>query len=88
MTRRSSIITLGLLFAVLSFCTWMALGQKFDYDFEKYFPTGDAELKYYLEHRKTFGSDNDFLLVAVENDKGIFSPFSINPGNTTCSLSN
>ncbi len=40
---------------------------RFDYDFEKFFPLDDDETSYFLEHRKKFRSDNDFLLIAIEN---------------------
>lgn len=47
-------------------------GVKFDYDFEKFFPAQDEETSFYFKHRKIFQSDNDFLLIAVEREKGIF----------------
>ncbi|MBL7911148.1 MAG: RND family transporter [Bacteroidia bacterium] len=45
---------------------------KFDYDFEAFFPNEDHELEVYNNYRKTFEYDNEFALVAVENNKGIF----------------
>lgn len=42
----------------------------FDYDFEKFFPSGDDETTFFLEHRNKFRSDNDFLLIAIENKNG------------------
>lgn len=45
---------------------------RFDYDFEKFFPDDDPALPFFQEHRKTFGFDNEFILVAVENREGIF----------------
>ncbi len=49
---------------------------KFDYDFEKFFPDNDPALPFFHQHRNTFGFDNEFILVAVENKKGIFQkPF-------------
>ncbi|MCE3297179.1 MAG: putative superfamily exporter [Crocinitomicaceae bacterium] len=46
---------------------------RFDYDFEKFFPADDADTKYYFQHRDTYQSDNDFLLVAIEREDGIFN---------------
>jgi predicted RND superfamily exporter protein len=43
---------------------------RFDYDFEKFFPSGDDETTFFLEHRNKFRSDNDFLLIAIENKNG------------------
>ena len=45
---------------------------KFDYDFEKFFPADDPEADYFFNHRKKFNSDNDFVLIAIENKKGVF----------------
>lgn len=45
---------------------------KISYEFERFFPLGDPALTYYENHRKTFGSDNDFLFVTILNNKGIF----------------
>lgn len=44
----------------------------FDYDFEKFFPLEDSETSFFYEHRAKFESDNDFLLIAIENKDGIF----------------
>ena len=40
---------------------------KFDYDFEDFFPKNDPETEYFLEFRKSFETDNDFFIVALEN---------------------
>jgi predicted RND superfamily exporter protein len=45
---------------------------QFDYNFEKFFPVDDEESSYFFEHRKKFESDNDFLLIAIQNESGIF----------------
>lgn len=44
-----------------------------DYDFEKFFPKNDPVLDEYLAYREEFGSDNDFLVIAVESSKNIVS---------------
>lgn len=51
---------------------YFASRLRFDYDFEKFFPDNDPALPFFHEHRKTFGFDNEFILVAIENKKGIF----------------
>ena len=64
----------GLLILVL-LTGWMAFQAStvyVDYDFEKFFPEGDPETKFFLEHRQKFESDNDFLLIAIENHNGIY----------------
>jgi len=45
---------------------------KLDYDFEKFFPIDDMETDFFLEHRAKFESDNDFLLISIENDPTVF----------------
>ena len=45
---------------------------RFDYNFEKFFPADDDDTDYFLEYRKRFQSDNDFLLIAVERKAGVF----------------
>ncbi len=45
----------------------------FNYDFERFFPQEDPDLDYYLKHRETFASDNDFLLIALGAKQSIFS---------------
>lgn len=45
---------------------------KFDYDFEAFFPNEDRELEIYQSHRNRFEWDNEFVLLGIENKKGIF----------------
>lgn len=51
---------------------------KFDYDFEKFFPKNDDETEFYFKHREVFQSDNDFLLIAIEREDGIFDKQFLN----------
>ncbi|MBD80122.1 MAG: hypothetical protein CL840_14510 [Crocinitomicaceae bacterium] len=44
----------------------------FDYKFEKFFPPSDQDLQFYFEHVNRFESDNDFLLIGISNEEGIF----------------
>ncbi len=55
------------LFSVF-FCTRL----HFNYDFERYFPQNDPALPFFKKFRATFGFDNEFVLVGIENRKGIF----------------
>lgn len=43
----------------------------FDYDYEKYFPKENKQMETFVEFRKDYGGDSDFLLIAIENEKGI-----------------
>lgn len=61
------------LIGVLSCAAAFLISQlTFDYDFEKFFPKGDPESDFYFDFRQNFGTDNDFVLIALENDGGIF----------------
>jgi uncharacterized protein len=59
---------------LLAFCVSVFYSSRlrFDYDFESFFPDNDPALPYFLKHRKTFGYDNEFVLIGIENKKGIF----------------
>ncbi|MBL7963422.1 MAG: MMPL family transporter [Flavobacteriales bacterium] len=46
---------------------------RLDYDFERFFPTGDPELERYLDFRERFGDDNEFLLVGLEGSPHVFT---------------
>jgi uncharacterized protein len=59
---------------LLAFCVSVFFSSRlrFDYDFESFFPDNDPALPYFLKHRKIFGYDNEFVLIGIENKKGIF----------------
>ncbi len=44
----------------------------FNYDFDSFFPEGDFDVDYYKEFREKFENDNDYLLIALKNNKGVF----------------
>lgn len=54
------------------FCALRVANLRFDYDFEAFFPNEDNELELYNHYRETFEYDNEFVLLALENKKGIF----------------
>ncbi|TDQ19657.1 hypothetical protein DFQ04_1481 [Algoriphagus boseongensis] len=43
---------------------------RFNYDFEQFFPTDDENLSFYQDYESKFGSDNDYVLVAISNPAG------------------
>jgi len=47
---------------------------RFDYNLENFFPSHDEETSFFFDYRDDFQSDNDFLLVSIENEAGIFNP--------------
>ncbi|MBK9176888.1 MAG: MMPL family transporter [Flavobacteriales bacterium] len=72
LTRRNAWLLL-LTLAVASIGFAVALRDvRVDYDFEKFFPSDDPELDRYLAFRERFGFDNDFLLIGIEREAGVF----------------
>lgn len=65
-------ITLLSFLGLTLFFGYQATKLKFDYDFEKFFPINDAETDFFFDYRGKFESDNDFLLIAIENKGGAF----------------
>ena len=60
-------------FIVLSIiCGYYSTQLKFSFSFEQFFPKGDPDLEYYKNFTKDFEADDNFLLVAVENQPTIF----------------
>jgi len=46
---------------------------RFNYNFEDFFPINDPDLAYYEDFRAKFENDNEFLLIGIESDQGIFN---------------
>jgi len=71
-TRKLSIIVL-ITIALLSVgAGYLATKSKLDYNFESFFPQGDKDTEFFSLYRVKFETDNDFLLIGVENSDGIF----------------
>ncbi len=45
---------------------------KFTFDFSQFFPRGDDDLAFFLEFIEEFEGDDNFLLVALERENGVF----------------
>ena len=56
--------------SILFLLSWK--GVSFNYDFENFFQQDDPDLDFYQRYRATFQNDNDYLLLALENEQGIF----------------
>ena len=65
-------IVLSLFVIATAYLGYEVTKVRFDYDFEKFFPTNDEETDFFLDYRQKFSSDNDFLLISIESEKGIF----------------
>lgn len=72
MIRRLSIFALLFVLVGTGVSGYFLTKIQFDYDFEKFFPESDPETNFFNEHRKRFETDNDFVLVGIHNEEGVF----------------
>jgi len=71
--------TIIIVFIVLCALSVVALGNlKFSFDFSQFFPEGDEDLIFYREFIEEFGTDDNFLLIAVSNDTTVFEQDFLN----------
>lgn len=78
-----TVLVLTLLISL--FCLWRLPQLQFNYDFEAFFPNQDNELEQYEQFRKRFEYDNEFILIAIENQSGIFNAPFLQKVNTLTS---
>lgn len=67
---RLALIGISLVTIVFSWVIYQFIAL--DYDFEKFFPQDDEDTEFYFSFREKFETDNDFVLVGIENENGIF----------------
>jgi uncharacterized protein len=70
--RKIALLILTIILIISALSTTQLHKIKLSYDLEKFFPSEDNDLQYYNYFREQFGSDNNFLLIAIENPTGIF----------------
>lgn len=52
--------------------TFAIFDLKFSFDFEQFFPEGDEDLAYFREFIEEFETDDNFMLIAVRREQGVF----------------
>lgn len=72
MYKRLSKATLWLLGLITILFIYLASQLGFNYNFENFFPQDDPETEFYNDFRYHFQSDNDWVVVALVNEDGIF----------------
>jgi predicted RND superfamily exporter protein len=72
MHQRLSRLTLFILSLLTAAALYLASQLGFDYNFENFFPQDDPETEYYKYFRDRFETDNDFVVIGLLNDEGIF----------------
>lgn len=65
-------IALACFLAATAYLGYHATHLRFDYDFEKFFPDDDEDTRFFYAHRDKFQSENDYLLIAIEREAGVF----------------
>jgi len=70
--RKSSILSILFAMVMVGFLGWQLPNLTFDYELENFFPIGDPDLEYYNKFVKKFGNDNDYILIGLQGQKGIF----------------
>ncbi|HTA61041.1 MAG TPA: hypothetical protein VK835_01240, partial [Bacteroidia bacterium] len=71
-TKRNARVVLALICIALAVSLFFSRKLNFSYDFESFFPDNDPALPFFKQYRQAFGHDNEFVLIALQNDKGIF----------------
>jgi len=67
---RKYIIALFMLFVPI--CLYQVYHLKFSFDFEQFFPEGDPDLEFFQDFIKDFQTDDNFLLIAIDNEETVF----------------
>lgn len=73
MNKKLSIIIIAGIFLVTGIAAALSSKLEFDYDFEHFFPQNDPDLEFFLEYRKIYENDNDYVLISIGNKEGIFN---------------
>jgi predicted RND superfamily exporter protein len=76
--RKLAYTALGFVIIVTCLSAYELRKIRFDYDFESFFPQGDPDLATYVDFRKTFEYDNEYVLLAIVNEKGNFQQEFLN----------
>ena len=79
---RKAIIVFFLLWSIISgiFITRI----QFSFDFEQFFPQGDEDLEFFKSFIEEFETDDNFLLLAVENEPTVFDSVFLEKFHNYC----
>ncbi len=72
MLKRFLSITMIVLLAMTAWLVYSCKDLEFDYNFEHFFPVESDDAEFFYQFREKFGSDNEFIIIAVERPNGIF----------------
>lgn len=72
MYRRNSIIIVAIVTVITAVQLFRFQDIKFDYDLTKFFPVNSAETDFFMDYSKKYAWDDDFILIGLYNEDGIF----------------
>lgn len=72
MRRRNSIIILVIVTVITAVQLFRFQDVKFDYDLTKFFPINSSETDFFLDYSEKYSWDDDFILIGLYNEEGIF----------------
>jgi predicted RND superfamily exporter protein len=72
MQKRTAWLVIAAVVVITYGCVYLISGLGFSYDFEAFFPQNDPETDFYTHFREEFETDNDFFIVALENEEGVY----------------
>lgn len=70
--KRFSYTIIAVILIITAYFAFLLPQSTLNYNFEEFFPAEDEETTFFFEHRALFESDNDFILIAIERENGIF----------------
>ena len=79
---RKGIIAVFIIWTIISGLNVVNL--KFAFDFEQFFPQGDEDLEFFKSFIEEFESDDNFLLIAIENQPDVFDSTFLNHFHEYC----
>lgn len=65
-------VSIGVFTLLAGISAFYLFHLKFNFDFEQFFPKGDPDLDFFQNFVKEFESDDNFLLIAIRRDEGVF----------------
>ena len=72
MSKKVAVSIIIIITVITGISGYYASKLQFDYDFENFFPKEDEDLSFFLKYRDLFKNDNDYTLIAIGREDGIF----------------
>lgn len=76
--KKIAITVLSVVFALTGLSLYFLQEIKIEYNFEDFFDKGDEDFVFYTRFREEFGDDNDYFLISVEEENGVFNQAFLN----------